>query len=150
MVAEKAVQEFKVCLQPLKLEDERMKEQEGVLDKILEVKSANNIDELLALLETITESLMTLTINVTNTSREKLVKCEEEVANANSIIVRGGIGAPGTSQLSIGKELLSRVIGIGKFKESNFREWRHTLMISLHCMDNEIYDETIKFERTGK
>ena len=69
------------------------------------------------------------------------------MANANSIIVKGGIG---TAQLSIGKELLSRIIGMGKFKETNFREWRHTLMTSLYCMDKQIYDEIMKLDRRGK
>ena len=52
--------------------------------------------------------------------------------------------------MSIGKELLSRIVGMGKFTESNWREWRHTLMTSLHCMDKDLYDEIIKLEKTGK
>ena len=75
------------------------------------------------------------------------MKCEEEVASANSIIVKGGIGG---SQLTIGKELLYRVIGMGEFRENNFREWRHTLVTSLYCIDQDIYDEIMKLDRRGK
>ena len=60
------------------------KEQNIVLDKILAAKveeeAAPEIVEVLKLLGTVTESLVKLIINVTNTSQEKLLKCEEEVA----------------------------------------------------------------------
>ena len=138
-------------MRTVKRSDEKFAEQDVLLNKIVAIKgevgARGESTRLINMLDTTTESLMMLTISITNVSREKLVKREEEVAAANSFIVKGGIGA---SQLSIGKELLAKIVGIGKFKETNFREWRHTLMVSLHCMDKEIYDEITKFERTGK
>ena len=93
-----------------------MSQQQALLDKIVAIKSEEGDNEqsvrLVKLLGTLTESLLRLTINVTDASREKLRKCEEEVASANSFIVKEGMGA---SWLSIGKALVSRVVGIGKF-----------------------------------
>ena len=149
MVAEAAVGDFKVCLKSYKLSDEKMSQQQALLDKIVATKSEEDADaqtvRLVNLLDTLTESLLKLTINVTDASRAKLLKCEEEVASANSFVQKEGMGA---SRQPIGKVPLSRVVGIGKFKESSFREWIHTLMTSLHCMDRDIYDEITKLERT--
>ena len=104
MVAETAVGDFKSCLTSFKLSDEKMAEQRATLVKTLAVKADEGASQetvkLYELLDTITEPLLKLTASVTNASREKLLKCEEEVANANPFIVRWGIGG---SQLSIGK-----------------------------------------------
>ena len=130
MVAETAVEDFKLCLRSFKFSEEKMAEQQNLLGKIVAIKpdgASPEAAKLIGLLDTITESLLKLTFSVAEASREQKLKCEEEVANANSMLVKGGIGG----SPSIGKERLSRVVGIGKFKETNFREWRHTLMTTL-------------------
>ena len=95
MVAETAVEDFKLCLQSFKFSAEKMTEQQTLLDKAVAIKpdgSSPEAAKLIGLLDTITESLLKLTVSVTQVSREKLLKCEEEVANANSMLVKGGIG----------------------------------------------------------
>ena len=131
MVAETTVEDFKLCLQSFDLTEERKNEQQKLLDKIVEIKpDGTNVesDRIIGLLGTVTESLMRLTVNVTQESRGEVLKCrldlantKEELANANSMLVKKN-NITGSS--SVGKELLARIVSIGKFKESNFREWR--------------------------
>ena len=87
MVAETAVEDFKLCLRSFKFSEEKMAEQQNLLDKIAAIKPDGASPEaarLIGLLDTITESLLKLTVSVTQVSREKLLKCEEEVANASA------------------------------------------------------------------
>ena len=104
MVAETAVEEFKACVKSYKLSDEKMSQQQAILENIVAIKSEEGDNEqsvrLVKLFDTLTESLLKLTISVTDVSRDKLLKCEEEVASANSFIVKEGMGA---SRLPIGK-----------------------------------------------
>ena len=90
MVAETAVEEYRQCLQSFQLSEEKLIEQGVILDKILAVKAKEGATAeektLYNLLDTITGSLLKLTVNVTNEmksevqlSREKLLKCEEEM-----------------------------------------------------------------------
>ena len=74
MVAETAVEDFKVYLQSFKFSEEKMAEQQSLLNKILAIKPAAASPEaaqLIGLLDTITESLLKLTVSVTQASREK-------------------------------------------------------------------------------
>ena len=141
MVAEKAVEDFKLCLQSFDLTEEKKNEQQKLFDKIVEIKpdgTSVESDRIIGLLGTITEPLMMLTVSVTKESRGEVLKCKEdlantkeELANANSMLVKSNI----TGSSSVGKELLAGIVSIGKFKESNFREWRQLFMTILHCMD---------------
>ena len=98
MVAERAVKKFKECLKSFELDQEKVNEQNYLLDKIAEVKSEEgdgaDTVRLIDLMGIIVESLIGLTIIVTDAGQERLQKCREEVANANSIIVKGTLGTP--------------------------------------------------------
>ena len=156
MVAETAVEDFKLCLQSFDLTEERKQEQQNLLDKIVEIKpdGANaESDKIIGLLGTVTDSLMRLTANVTRESRGEVLRYKEdlastkvELANANSMLVKNNI----TRSSSVGKELMGKIVNMGKFKESSFREWRQMFMTILHCMDKEFHDDIVELEATGK
>ena len=98
MVAETTVEDFKLCLQSFDFTEEKKNEQQKLFDNIVEINpdgTSDESDKTIRLLGTVTESLMRLTVNVTQESRGEVLKCrldlantKEELANANSMLVK--------------------------------------------------------------
>ena len=75
MVAETAVDEFRLCLKTLKLGDVEMDQQKLLLETILGVKEDQAEPEsakAIQLLEKFTDALMRLTINITRSHEAKM------------------------------------------------------------------------------
>ena len=84
MVAETAVEDFKLCLQSFKLSEEKLAEQGLILDKILAVKSEEGDTpeaiKLYGLLDTLTGSLLKLTVSVAKEVKNELHASQEKLS----------------------------------------------------------------------